>query len=208
MELLILSKLKWDVTAITAYDYLDHLLNALKKSSYNAKSDNIAESSNSREGYNTNESESSFYELLSSDSLKRSAEKLILLCATDYRFANLPPSIVASAALMSAIQQEICQSQQQWNSKLTSSISASINQQQGNNIVQQGSADLSSFLKHINLNQIIARLQLLMRVETVSSYISDKRLSALEYCYNFIDNLQNSTFIYFSGQSKTLHQPD
>ena len=26
MELLILSKLQWDLTAITAYDYLDHLL--------------------------------------------------------------------------------------------------------------------------------------------------------------------------------------
>ena len=32
MELLILSKLKWDLTAITAYDYLDHLLEALQRS--------------------------------------------------------------------------------------------------------------------------------------------------------------------------------
>ena len=179
MELLILSKLKWDVTAITAYDYLDHLLNALKKSTYStAKSDNNTKTSNS---YNTNEHESSFYELLSSDSLKRSAEKLILLCATDYRFANLPPSIVAFAALMSAIQQEICQSQQQkWTSRLTSSTSSFINQQRGNNIVQQGSASSSSFLKHINLNQVIARLQLLMRVETVSSDTNDKILSVLD----------------------------
>ena len=170
MELLILSKLKWDVTAITAYDYLDHLLNSLKNSCYTATSDNINQSNNSREGYNTNNSEVSFYESLCSDSLKRSAEKLILLCATDYRFANLPPSIVASAALMSAIQQEICQSQQQkWTSRLTSSRSTSIDQQQGNNIVQQGSAGSRSSLKHINLNQVIARLQFLMRVETVSS---------------------------------------
>ena len=31
MELLILSKLKWDLTAVTAYDYLDHLLEALHR---------------------------------------------------------------------------------------------------------------------------------------------------------------------------------
>ena len=30
MELLILSKLHWDLTAITAYDYVDHLLETLK----------------------------------------------------------------------------------------------------------------------------------------------------------------------------------
>ena len=33
MELLILSKLKWDLTAVTAYDYLDHLLDALHRNS-------------------------------------------------------------------------------------------------------------------------------------------------------------------------------
>ena len=33
MELLILSKLKWDLTAVTAYDYLDHLLEALHRNS-------------------------------------------------------------------------------------------------------------------------------------------------------------------------------
>ena len=30
MELLILSKLQWDLTAITAYDYMDHLLENLQ----------------------------------------------------------------------------------------------------------------------------------------------------------------------------------
>ena len=33
MELFILSKLKWDLTAVTAYDYLDHLLDALHRNS-------------------------------------------------------------------------------------------------------------------------------------------------------------------------------
>ena len=40
MELLILSKLKWDLTAVTAYDYLDHLLEALHR---NNSSDDDAE---------------------------------------------------------------------------------------------------------------------------------------------------------------------
>merc|ERR1712165_631948 len=31
MELLILSKLKWDLTAITSYDYLDHMMNTLQE---------------------------------------------------------------------------------------------------------------------------------------------------------------------------------
>ena len=41
MELLILSKLKWDLTAVTAYDYLDHLLEALHR---NNSSDDDADS--------------------------------------------------------------------------------------------------------------------------------------------------------------------
>ena len=43
MELLILSKLKWDLTAVTAYDYLDHLLEALHRN--NSSDDAEAEDS-------------------------------------------------------------------------------------------------------------------------------------------------------------------
>jgi hypothetical protein len=38
MELLILSKLKWDLTAVTSYDYLDYLLDALLNPNKNRKS--------------------------------------------------------------------------------------------------------------------------------------------------------------------------
>ena len=31
MELLILSKLQWDLTAITAYDYIDHILESINQ---------------------------------------------------------------------------------------------------------------------------------------------------------------------------------
>ena len=171
MELLILSKLKWDVTAITAYDYLDHLLNALKKSIYdNEESETVSYDHRAAR----NESHSSLIQLLNSSSLRISAEKIILLCATDYRFANLPPSVVASAALMSAIQQEICQSKKKQAMRrsvmfqardtlsfpLASSSSCSIN------IAKQVTSSSPCF-KDININQIVARLQILTRVQMV-----------------------------------------
>ena len=172
MELLILSKLKWDVTAITAYDYLDHLLIALKKSLYNSEESEIAHYGNKTV---KNETQSTLFQLLNSQSLRITAEKIILLCATDYRFANLPPSVVASAALMSAIQQEICQNQQ--NPPLRRSIliqtqdalpySSSTTSSGLLNRSGQVTSSTSS-LKDINLNQIVARLQILTRVQMVS----------------------------------------
>lgn len=178
MELLILSKLKWDLTAITAYDYLDHLLNALKKSIYN---DDESEDVSQRSKHVKNETASSLNQLLSSDSLRINAEKIILLCATDYRFANLAPSVVASAALMSAIQQEICQNQLQ-KQQLISSSSIAIQQQEQVNCSPSSSRNNMSRqilqsgppLRDINLNQIIARLQILTRVQTVSNFANIK----------------------------------
>ena len=172
MELLILSKLKWDVTAITAYDYLDHLLNALKKSIYNTEESETIAYDNKRV---QNEPNSSLIQLLNSPSLRINAEKIILLCATDYRFANLPPSVVASAALMSAIQQEICQSQK----KQSMRRSVILQTQETVNYSQPSSSSQSlnisgnlksvnSAFKNINLNQIVARLQILTRVQMVS----------------------------------------
>ena len=45
MELLILSKLKWDLTAVTAYDYLDHLLEALHRNNSSDNDSRLLESS-------------------------------------------------------------------------------------------------------------------------------------------------------------------
>ena len=173
MELLILSKLKWDVTAITAYDYLDHLLNALKKSIYNSEgSETIAYDNKTVK----NEPTSSLIQLLNSSSLRITAEKIILLCATDYRFANLPPSVVASAALMSAIQQEICQSQkkQSMRRSVIFQTQGTINYSQPSSSSQSlnitgNLTSMNSAFKNINLNQIVARLQILTRVQMVSS---------------------------------------
>ena len=180
MELLILSKLKWDLTAITAYDYLDHLLDALKKSISNGEDETEDISHNTR-NVKYESQRSSLNQLLNSSSLRINAEKIILLCATDYRFANLPPSVVASAALMSAIQQEICQQQnqkQQRRSMLvkekdstnycSSSTSSSISSCIANPSTTSPLTSKSSF-SDINLNQIVARLQILTRVQMVNS---------------------------------------
>lgn len=84
MELLILSKLKWDLTAITAYDFLDHILERLRGPLLSDRAQ--------------------------VDSLRRHTEHLVSLCATETAFlsgpAPTPPSLVASAALASAIQQD------------------------------------------------------------------------------------------------------
>lgn len=77
MELLILSKLQWDLTAITAYDYLDYLLTTLMMTSAGNEK-----------------------------ALKSSTEKLIAMCAAESQFMELPPSLIASASLASAVQQD------------------------------------------------------------------------------------------------------
>lgn len=76
MELLILSKLKWDLSAVTPYDFLEHLLRLL------------------REGG----------DILESDLLRRHTENFIILCATEFRFSMYPPSMLSSAAIAAAAQ--------------------------------------------------------------------------------------------------------
>jgi len=78
MELLILSKLKWDLSAITPYDFLEHLLRLLTMDG-----DDIS---------------------LESDLLRRKTENVIILCATEYRFSMYPPSMLSSAAIAAAAQ--------------------------------------------------------------------------------------------------------
>lgn len=88
MELLILSRLQWDLTAITAYDYLDHLLDVLQNPPVQTHDQEVLQ-------------DPAHFE-----SLRRQSERLITLCNTDPQFMSVPPSIVASAALTSAMQQD------------------------------------------------------------------------------------------------------
>lgn len=75
MELLILSKLKWDLSAVTPYDFLEHLLKLLIDDGGLVQSD-----------------------LMQSDLLNATGQ-VIILCATEFRFSMYPPSMLSSAAL-------------------------------------------------------------------------------------------------------------
>ena len=75
MELLILSKLQWDLTAITAYDYLDHLLDEL--------------SSNDQDESSLN-------------ALRSRTEQLVASCAKEMTFLEAPASLIAAASLAKA----------------------------------------------------------------------------------------------------------
>lgn len=99
MELLILSKLKWDLTAITAYDYLDHLLVALQSNS-----------SDDDDGNFDDEDDHCVANMaqVDLDSLRRQTERLMTLCATEPDFLSLAPSTLASASLASAAQHDLC----------------------------------------------------------------------------------------------------
>ena len=66
MELLILSKLKWDLSAVTPYDFLEHLLRQLQE-------DEIQEQSTSNR-------------LLQEDQFKKNTERIILNCAQEFRY--------------------------------------------------------------------------------------------------------------------------
>ena len=79
MELLILSKLKWDLTAVTSYDYLDYMIHNVQNSS----------------------------SVTLDPQVKRNSEKLVTLCAKEEAFLSTPPSLVAASALITSIEQDI-----------------------------------------------------------------------------------------------------
>ena len=61
MELVILSRLKWDLSTVTPYDFLEHLLKLVM------------------------ENNGSLLETDQMKSIRNDAEKLIILCATEFR---------------------------------------------------------------------------------------------------------------------------
>lgn len=74
-ELLVLSKLKWDISAVTPHDFLKHLLSRLLE-----KDSNI--------GYKR---------------VHNHAKTIISLCATEFVFSRYCPSIIACASVASAL---------------------------------------------------------------------------------------------------------
>jgi len=81
MELVILSRLKWDLSTVTPYDFLEHLLKMVM------------------------ENNGTLLETDQMKSIRNDAEKLIILCATEFRFSMYPPSMLSSAALAHSAQE-------------------------------------------------------------------------------------------------------
>jgi len=78
---LILAKLRWEVCAVTALDYLDHVLPRLRPAPGLGP---IPESEAGGE-------------------LRRRAETVLVVTATDYRFARTAPSLLTTAAVLVAV---------------------------------------------------------------------------------------------------------
>ena len=72
MELLILSKLKWDLSAVTPYDFLEHLLRQLQE----------------EDGALLQEHSTS-NRLLQEEQFKKNTERIILNCAQEFRYLCL-----------------------------------------------------------------------------------------------------------------------
>lgn len=85
MELLILSKLKWDLSAVTPYDFLEHLLRQLQE-----------------DGGFLHQDDSNSNRLLKEEQFKKNTERIILNCAQEFRFSLYTPSMLSSAAIATA----------------------------------------------------------------------------------------------------------
>merc|ERR1719410_2466319 len=73
-ELLILLKLRWELSSTTAMDYLDHIIPRLCLPNY-----------------------------IDIVSLRKKTETIITLAATDYYFAYKPPSLIAATSILAAL---------------------------------------------------------------------------------------------------------
>ena len=75
MELLILSKLKWDLSAVTPYDFLEHLLRQLQEDGALLQEHNTSN------------------RLLQEEQFKKNTERIILNCAQEFRFVPFYPHL-------------------------------------------------------------------------------------------------------------------
>ncbi|KAF6721043.1 G1/S-specific cyclin-D1 [Oryzias melastigma] len=74
MELLVLSKLKWDLASVTPHDFIEHFLSKL---TIHTSTKQI---------------------------LRKHAQTFVALCATDVNFIASPPSMVAAGSVVAAVQ--------------------------------------------------------------------------------------------------------
>ena len=74
-ELLVLQKLGWELSSVTALDYIDHIISRLELDPKNV-------------------------DLMD---LKRRVETIIVLATTEYQFSYLSPSLLAASAIYTAL---------------------------------------------------------------------------------------------------------
>ena len=82
-ELLLLDTLGWEVSGPNPLQYLDHLLQGIPSGSSSSNRSKLAPS------------------LV--EKVRQHTECMILLCVGEYQFLSIPPSLVATAALLSAL---------------------------------------------------------------------------------------------------------
>ena len=114
MELLILSKLKWDLTAVTAYDYLDHLMNTVSSMHFSHQSEegdlhhphhqSTSQQGQQQQSEGSGASGGGVWDRETTHTIRNLTERIVLLCATDSEFATISPSLIASAAFVAAVQ--------------------------------------------------------------------------------------------------------
>ena len=115
MELLILSKLKWDLTAVTAYDYLDHLMNTVSSMHFSHLSEegdlhphphhqSTSQQGQQQQSEGSGASGGGAWDRETTHTIRNLTERIVLLCATDSEFATISPSLIASAAFVAAVQ--------------------------------------------------------------------------------------------------------
>ncbi len=87
MELLILSKLKWDLSAITPYDFLEYLLKLLTDGGGTSDPSDMTPSDHdltTTAGYSEG-AQTDQLARLDTSLLKKNTENFIVLCATEFR---------------------------------------------------------------------------------------------------------------------------
>lgn len=79
-EVLLLSKLEWDMSAVIAFDFVEHIIQRLENSELVRQSEG-----------------------LSMNALRSSSETLITMCSGHHDFSNLSPCLIAAACVVSTL---------------------------------------------------------------------------------------------------------
>lgn len=77
-EVLLLSKLEWDVSAVIAFDFVEHIIQRLEKMT---KLENL-------------------------ESIRNQSEMLITMCSGHYNFSNMSPCLIATACVLTSLNGE------------------------------------------------------------------------------------------------------